>query len=192
MLTTTYSLITIANEQNMMRRTLRKLQQYIQHTWQELHNIDFGKLEHAFSRLRQFDQAFHERKVELYLIPRIRLASNEADSLLAELDALSVSASKILATVGENLTRRAREGSMLVDELCRAMDLYCQKLLTRLMREEAELLPIARRLFSVEEWFSLAAQFLSDDGPPQGRRWPSAGFIPPAPGGNTSAGLRTH
>jgi hypothetical protein len=42
------------------------------------------------------------------------------------------------------------------------MELYCNNLYQRLVKEE-ELLQIAQRVISLEEWFAIAASFLSHD-----------------------------
>jgi hypothetical protein len=170
MLTATYSLVTISTEQNKTRSVLRKLQQYIQNTWKGLQNIDLDCLDSVFKSLTQFDKYFRTRKVEVYLVPAIRRATSEADSLLAELDALSVSSMNLLRSVREQLGRAFEGGGLRFNEACSSIDLYCNNMLTRLIREEEELFPLARRVFSVDEWFSLAEKFLADEAEGHGRK----------------------
>lgn len=170
MLTATYSLVTISTEQSKTRRILHRLQQYIQGTWKNLQAIDLACVESAFNSLTQFDKYFRTRKVEVYLIPAVRRATNKADSLLAELEELSAIGMGILRSVREQL-RQAYDGAAIpIIDVCRSMDLYCTKLLTRMAKEEDELFPLVRKLFSVDEWFALAEKFLAEEAATQGRK----------------------
>ncbi|GAB3543826.1 hypothetical protein GCM10027343_17910 [Noviherbaspirillum agri] len=170
MLTATYSLVAIAAEQDNTRSRLDRLQQYIHTAWKSLQSIDFGFIENALNKLMQFDKFCRNRKIEVCLIPALRRASREAEVLVEELDALSSAASNILRSIGEQLTAAFFAGQIRFSEICQAMDLYCRKLALRLDREDKELLPMARSHFSTEEWFSIAAQLLSDETTALGRR----------------------
>lgn len=170
MLTATYSLVAIAAEQDKTRAMLTRLQQYLQNTWRGLQSIDFSFLETAFGKLMQFDKYFGARKLERYLIPAMRHASREAESLVVELDALRAKGVGILRSIGEQLADAFDTSAVKVNHLCHAMESYCGTMLVRLEREERELIPLARRLFSIEDWFTIAAQFLSHDGDDDGRQ----------------------
>lgn len=164
MLTATYSIVAIAAEQDKTRAMLSRLQQYIQTTWRGLQNIDFSFLETAFGKMMQFDNFFGARKLERYLVPALRHAGREAESLVAELDTLRTKGASILRSIGEQLAEAFEMSSLKINQICHAMESYCGCMLVRLEREERELIPLARRLFSIEDWFTIAAQFLSDDG----------------------------
>ncbi|WP_292934322.1 hypothetical protein [Noviherbaspirillum sp.] len=170
MLTATYSLVAIAAEQDKARRMLSRLRHCFQSAWRGLQSFDFAFLETAFNKLMQFDKFCRNRKIELYLIPAIRTVSDEADALIGELDALSAKAACFLRSAGDQLAGAYDLGSIKVNEVIHAMESYCDKIVTRLDREEKELLPLARRLFSIEDWFSIAAHFLSEDAVACGRR----------------------
>ena len=169
MLTATYSLVAIAAEQDKTRAMLSRLQQYLQNTWRGLQSIDFSFLESAFGKLMQFDKYFGARKLERYLIPAMRNAGREAETLVAELDALHAKGAGILRSLGEQLADAFEASALKINQICHAMESYCGTMLTRLEREERELIPLARRLFSIEDWFTIASQFLSDDGDADGR-----------------------
>lgn len=163
MLTATYSLVAIAAEQDNARRRLHRLQQYIHAAWKGLQNMDFGFLEAALNKLVQFDKYCRTRKVEMYLIPALRNTDREADALIAELDGISAAGMSILSSIGDQLGAAFYAGRVHFTEIYRSMELYCCKLSLRLEKEERVLLPMARRLLSTEEWFAIAAQFLSDE-----------------------------
>lgn len=164
MLTATYSLVAITNEQNAMRRMLCKLQNYVQNTWKDLENLSRARIEAAFGSLTQIDGWLHNRKVEIYLIPTIRRVTREADGLLAELDLMTASAVHSLYSLKEQIGMAFDGGRLTANELMHSMEVYCHHALDRLAREEKELFPLARRIFSIEEWFVIAERFLSADG----------------------------
>lgn len=190
MLTATYSLVTISTEQNKTRRILQRLRQYIQGTWKNLQTIDLACVESAFNSLTQFDKYFRTRKVEVYLIPAVRRATNKADSLLAELEELSAIGMDILRSVREQLRQAYKGAAIHVIDVCRSMDLYCANLLTRLAKEEDELFPLVRKLFSVDEWFALAEKFLAEEAATQGRK--RYARQPPAMPSSNSASMVAH
>lgn len=162
MLTATYSLIAISNEQNALRRLLHKARQGIRSACENLQQVDCSALKAVFDQLMQFDALCHARKVERYLIPAIRTVTRTADNLLAELDMLSAAGMQLLRSAGDILSRRLPDGRQVM-EAHGSLDLYCRKMTIRLAKEEAALFPLAQQVFSVEDWFSIAEKFLSDD-----------------------------
>jgi len=171
MLTATYSQVAIINEQNSMRRALHSLQQYIQNAWDGmLHHVDVDRIEHAFNTLTEIDGYCRNRKVEQHLIPAIRRPTNEADDLLAELDAISTVGVNLLHSIGDQLRHAIDAGEARLQDVCKSLEQYCGKLLKRLAKEENELFPIAHRVLSVDEWFGIAEKFLSADGQTYGGR----------------------
>lgn len=167
MLTATYSLVAITNEQNNTKRILHKLQQGIQNLQASLQRVDLNALKSMFNKLTQFDHHCRRRKVEAHLIPVIRNATTAAEPLLAELESISDAGRRMLRTVRQELCRALDEVREKAGTICASMQFYCQGLLTRLAREEEQLFPMAGRVLSVEEWFTVAAKFLSDDASPR-------------------------
>lgn len=167
MLTATYSLVAIAAEQDNARSMLSRFRQYLQATWKGFQGFEFAFLEKAFNKLLQFDAYCRNRKLERFVIPALRNASKEADVLIGELDALSNKGLSLIRFVREQIASAVDVTTTRVSDIYAAMEHYCNYLFHRLEREERELIPLARRLLSIEDWFNIAAQFLSTDG---GRR----------------------
>lgn len=183
MLTATYSLVAIAAEQDNARGMLSRFRQYLQATWKGFQGFDFAFLEKAFNKLLQFDAYCRNRKLERYLIPALRSVSKEADVLIGELESLSNKGLSLIRFVREQIASAVEVTTTKVSDIFAAMEHYCNYLFNRLEREERELMPLARRLLSIEDWFNIAAQFLSTDGgrrtKPRSRRIASA----PSPSG---------
>lgn len=164
MLTATYSLVAISAEQEKTRSLLSRVQQFVQASWKNLQSIDFGFLEAGYGKLLHFDHFLRNRKIELYLMPTLRGLSRESDLLLAELESLRAKSARVLHKLSDQLNMRAELSHVQVSQVCDSMQVYCDQLSTRLHLEEQSLLPLARRLLSMDDWFRLAAEFLSRDG----------------------------
>lgn len=179
MLTATYSLVAIAAEQDNARSMLSRLRQYLQATWKGLQSIEFSFIDNAFNKLLQFDAYCRNRKLELYVIPALREASREPDALIGELESLSNKGMSLIRFVREQIASAFDVTTTKVSDIYAAMEHYCNYLYIRLEREERELIPMARRLLSIDDWFNIAAQFLSEDGGRRTKRRPRK--APPAP-----------
>lgn len=182
MLIVTYSLVTLSVEQERTRNILAALQQRAQHCATQSQCGDTSVLESILDQLTQFDDACRERNIELYVIPAIRRATQEADHLLAELESFSSLGSNILKSVRSRLQQDIEQGMQKARGLAGSMGLYCHHLLTRLSREDEELFPMARRVItSEEEWFTIASQFISHDAELHAHK-PSTAIHAPAAG----------
>lgn len=163
MLTATYSIVAMAIEQKEALNCLERIRHAIAALWQNPQQIDPDRIEAAFSGLARFDRYCRERKVEKYVIPTVRGTSCEIDAVVRELECLSGVGLKLLGAAGEQLQALFDRHAVQALELCRAMEAYCDCLRQRLMQEEELLMPLMRRMLSVEDWFTLAATFLSDE-----------------------------
>lgn len=166
MLTATYSLVAIAAEQEKARKLLGKLQQYVQTGWKGLQGLDFPFLETAFGKLVRIENYCRSRKLELYLMPVVRAVSREAEELVLDLEKLRSRCTDAIRHIGGQLRGATMLGAAERSEVLQSMETYCSCLFTRFEREEKELLPMARRLLSVEDWFTIATNFLSPGGGP--------------------------
>lgn len=164
MLTATYSIVAISAEQKKTRTLLVKLQNSIVNAWKNFQESDFAGLEAALHKLAQFDQLFHSRKVEKYVIPAIKNATHVADPLLEELEALSSYCMRILHALPGQVHQAIGQSIVKQKEVKKAMELYCSKLQLRLAKEEQELLPLVPKVLSGDEIFELGARFLAEDG----------------------------
>jgi hemerythrin-like domain-containing protein len=162
MLTATYSLVALSVEQTNARCTLSAVQQYIRNSSRQTERLEADKLQSAVQTLAELDQYCHQRKIELYVIPAVRNATHEADTLLEEIESLNSRGVAILRSLRDTVSATLEQGAVKIEEICQAMESYCNNLLQRLVKEE-ELFQVARRVISGEGWFSIAADFLSYD-----------------------------
>lgn len=189
MLTATYSIVAITTEQDKTRSLLARVRQYLQSAWRGLQKFDRLFLDAAFGKLARFDKTLQARKLEVYLVPALRRAGTDAQALIAELERLSDSGRVLLRSIGAQLAGPFEMTAVRTDELFQAMERYCEQMSVRLEREERELIPMARRLFSIEDWFAIAAQFLADEGG-AGTRAPARQHAMATPARRTAATAR--
>lgn len=171
MLTTTYALAAISIEQKNTRSMLNKLEQKIQKGYSKNQlNFDLTYLKTIFTQVIQFDKYCRARKVEIYIIPAIQKTSIELDALLAELEALSAQGLRMIRSLYEQIQLFAQKGAEQAESFFATVECYCQSLRRRLSQEEQELFPVAQRVLSFDQWFSIAVECLSEEA--QGHRKP--------------------
>lgn len=163
MLTATYSIVAISAEQKNSRSVLFRLQEYLHSCLEKFNGRDPGAIACALEKLSQFDQYWHTRKMELYVIPAIRGATHEVDSLLEELESMSSRGMAMLRSAQEKMRRALEQGLDYLRDVYRSLEVYCEHLSQCLAKEENELLPMVGRLLTSEQWFPIAAKLLSDD-----------------------------
>lgn len=164
MLTTTYALVAISLEQKNANSMLMKLQNKIMRSnWNNATIFDLCDLKSAFKQLIQFDKYCRSRKIEAYIIPAIRRVSIETDALLDELESLSSLGLRMIRSLYEQIQLTIKKGIVNADTFFSSMECYCQSLRKRLAKEEQELLPVAERILSFDQWFAIAVECLSDE-----------------------------
>lgn len=170
MLTVTYALVALSIEHKRVNGALVAAQQEIRHAKRCGMDLDAPMLESMLSRLLNLDTACAERNFELFVLPALRSVSVEAERMLNELDALCTRA-RIQLRQAQGKLREARQRAQCASaEILGSLDTYCQLALERTRFEEAQILPLAQRLISSDEWFDIAAKFISHDSERQGRR----------------------
>jgi hypothetical protein len=162
MLTATYSIVTLKLEQENMRWNFSALQQYILSSMKNLNHVSSMEFECMLNRLSQFEQYCQQRKVEIFIVPALRKFTREADALLDELDSLNQHCFSILCKLRARLQQVMREGILKLEEVCSSIELCCSTIYARLCKRE-ELVELAERVIPHEEWFDLAASFMSHD-----------------------------
>ncbi len=170
MLTSTYTLVALRIEQAGIRSGLVAFQDYARTHFQGAASVSMRELDEVCATLHRLYRSSTWRKVEIFLIPAVRKATRQCDQLLAELGGLTHQA--YLAF--DNFEARMRDASgdvtILPAQLRKVIDAFCSALLTRLDREENELLPVARTVIAGDTWFAIANQSLVHDERMQERR----------------------
>lgn len=163
MLTATYTLVALSVEQANVRLSLLSFQKYVQSTLLQQQRLTLSQLEYACETLERLYQACHWRKIELYLIPALQNATEQANQLLDELSLLNQSALSVIRRLQAELDSAVEYSEQQVTEICESIETFCTVLLQRLEKEEKELFTIARATIGGEAWFDIANKFLAHD-----------------------------
>lgn len=163
MLTATYTLVALSVEQANVRLSLLSFQKYVQSTLLRQQRLTLSQLEYACETLERLYQACHWRKIELYLIPALQNATEQANQLLDELSRLNQSALSVIRRLQAELDSAVEYSEQQVAEVCESIETFCSVLLQRLEKEEKELFTIARATIGGEAWFDIANKFLAHD-----------------------------
>jgi len=162
MLTATYTLVALSVEQTNMRVSLHAVQQLVQKSYAHQTALTAGQAEYVCDTLRGLYENCQRRKLDRFLLPALRRASGNADTLVAELEQLSRRAGEALATAN-GLLRSGIDSEERVEAFCTAVERFCAALTERFEREELELFPFARVAIAGETWFAMAHQMLAHD-----------------------------
>ena len=162
MLTATYTLVALSVEQAHIRLSLLSFQKYVASTLNRQQSLTLSQLEYACETLERLYQACHWRKVELYLIPALRQATERADHLLDELSRLNASALAVVRRLKHNLEQGVQDDGA-AQAVRESIDNFCNALLQRLEKEEKELFAIARSAICGDAWFAIANKLLAHD-----------------------------
>ncbi|MET3132017.1 hemerythrin-like domain-containing protein [Oxalobacteraceae bacterium GrIS 1.11] len=163
MLIATYAVLTLSVEQKKERAFITRILQYLRSYARKPQEIDPLRLQTQLNELARFAEARHQHKVEDCLMPAVREATDEADLLLADLENLNRVGGNMLRSTRRRLQLAFGKGTAQIKMLCSTLERYCRNLLERLTKEEQELLPLAQRVISSEQWFAIGATFLSHD-----------------------------
>jgi len=163
MLTLTYALVALSVEQKKVQVSLLDLQERIQRERRRKLVADQRNFERLLGQFVHLDEACGVRNIELYVLPVIRSVTTEADSLLADIEALTSMGRILLKAVRNRAQQAFMQGASEIEDLFNSLELYCQHLMKRLAIEEQRLLPLAQRVISSDEWFDIAAQFISHE-----------------------------
>lgn len=170
MLSVTYSLAVLSAEQDKTSNMFDMLEHCVRTMVRKTQgDVDVTDLEAAFRALLQFDEYCHERRLEIHLMPALRIATGGAETVLSEHDYLNARIASMLSLLRTRLDlagihppqRRLATGS--------AIETCFQLVKERLEMEEQQIFSIARSLLPPDDWFVIATKFLSIDERRSGR-----------------------
>lgn len=163
MLTATYTLVALSVEQTKVRNALQALQDLLHANLAHQSTLTSSQISYAVDTVKRLYDSCHWRKIDLFLVPAIRSATDQANALLRELDDLARAAADALGNSAARLSAAALDTPASVSQFCEAIDAFCSASLRRLEREEHDLFPMARAVISGEAWFSIANKMMAHD-----------------------------
>jgi hemerythrin-like domain-containing protein len=105
-----------------------------------------------------FPEREHHRNEELVLFPLIRLRTHEADALLDQLAREHMAGEQAIRDLEQAFLRyEERPGEFA--SFAAAAERYVEHYLEHMRKEEREVMPIAQRVLSAEDWRRVEAEF---------------------------------
>ncbi len=163
MLTATYTLVALSVEQASVRMSLQSLQKLLHASFIDQAALTPGQIGYAVDAAKRLYESCHWRKIDMFLVPAIRGATDQANQLLRDLDELARTAAEAVGTAAARMGSAAVDSQASVTQFCSAIETFCAASLKRLEREEKDLFPVARAVISGEAWFSIANKMLAHD-----------------------------
>ena len=112
-----------------------------------------------------FPERLHHPKEEKFLFARLAERAPEALPVIEALRAEHVRGARLIREVEKALLDYELEGAKAVDAFVAAVDGYVKFHRAHMRREEGELLPIAERRLTAEDWSALDAAFAGNNDP---------------------------
>ena len=113
----------------------------------------------------QYPERLHHPKEEKYLFARLEQRAPEAKALIEDLRAEHVMGAQLIRDLEQALVglEVGWQGGERV--FCAAVDAYAEFHWKHMRKEEQQLLPLAERLLSAEDWREIDAAFAGNDDP---------------------------
>ncbi len=130
---------------------------------------DYGLLRLMVDYIDSFHQRFHHPKEDEYLFKAIRIRTHEGDTVLADLEAQHAEGDGWLQNLREAVNRLQASAGKATAEFAHAVDLYADFHWKHMRQEEDEVMPLAERVLSAEDWREIDATFSNNDDPMFGK-----------------------
>ncbi len=108
-----------------------------------------------------FTEREHHRKEESHLFPRIRAHTHEADAILDVLTREHESEQAAIRGVEQALLRLEEGGAREFAAFTNAVERYIDSYFAHIRKEECDVLPLAQRVLTAQDWAEIEAAFAS-------------------------------
>jgi len=131
---------------------------------------DYGLLRLMVDYIDSFHQRFHHPKEDDFLFRAIRVRTREGDTVLADLEAQHAEGDGWLQYLREAVNHLQASGGKRSVEFGQAVDLYADFHWKHMRQEEEEVMPLAERVLTAEDWEEIDAAFTGNDDPMFGQK----------------------
>jgi hemerythrin-like domain-containing protein len=107
----------------------------------------------------------HHHKEEAVLFPRIRQRTHDADTVLDQLAHEHESGEEAIRELEQAFVRYEEHGSTEFAAFADAVDRYVSRYREHMRKEERDVMPLAQRVLSAQDWIDIEAAFASHRDP---------------------------
>lgn len=132
--------------------------------------VDFALYADMIRYMEEVPERLHHPKENTYLFARLRLRTDEANPILARLEAEHQAGHQRIATLRAALQHYQATGDAGFAGFFAALNDYVADEWQHMNTEEHEVFPLARKHLLAEDWQAIEEAFLANDNPWQGRQ----------------------
>lgn len=159
----------IRTEHRSLAAVLHALQYLARHIRDQGSAPDYGLLRLMVDYIERFHERFHHPKEDEYLFVAIRNRTREGDTLLAELEAQHAEGDGWIHNLRDAINHLQAGGGQDTAAFAKAVDTYADFHWKHMRMEEDELMPLAQRVLTAEDWQGIDAAFTANDDPMFGK-----------------------
>ncbi len=159
------ALATIRDEHNALSAMLRSLRMLLAEHRRRGSLPDFSVLRAMLFYIDEFPEKLHHTKESELLFPKLRARCPEAAEVLDRLDRDHARGEHSIRELEHQLLAFEVMGESRREAFERSVDQYVDFYLSHMALEEAEVLPLAQRVLSADDWAELDAAFLANRDP---------------------------
>ena len=159
------ALATIRDEHNALSAMLRSLRMLLAEHRRKGTLPDFSVLRAMLFYIDEFPEKLHHPKESELLFPKLRARCPEATAVLDRLDRDHASGEHSIRELEHQLLAFEVMGESRRETFERSVNSYVDFYLKHMAVEETEVLPLAQRALSAEEWAELDTAFLANRDP---------------------------
>jgi hemerythrin-like domain-containing protein len=130
---------------------------------------DYELLRLIVDYIEGFQQRFHHPKEDEHLFRAVHARSRAGDTVLAELEAQHAEGDGWIRNLRDAIHRLQASGGKGATDFAKAVDTYADFHWHHMRLEEDELMPLAQRVLSEEDWREIDAAFTANDDPMFGK-----------------------
>jgi hemerythrin-like domain-containing protein len=159
----------IRAEHRSLASVLHALQYLARHIRDQGSAPDYGLLRLMVDYIDGFHQRFHHPKEDDYLFKAVRIRSHEGDTVLAELEAQHGEGDGWIQNLRDAISHLQASAGGDAAAFAKAVDTYADFHWKHMRMEEDELMPLAQRVLTAEDWKEIDAAFTANDDPMFGK-----------------------
>ncbi len=126
---------------------------------------DFTALRAMLFYVDEFPERLHHTKESELLFPKLRALSPQLRDVLDDLDADHAQGERAIRELQHSLLAWEQMGEPRREKFEQQLKVYAARYLRHMKREETEILPLAARIFSADDWAELDEAFGSHQDP---------------------------
>jgi hemerythrin-like domain-containing protein len=126
---------------------------------------DFALLRSMVHYIDAFPERLHHPKEDRYLFRRLRERTHEADEALDRLEEQHARGAQLTRDLESAIERYATDGESALEPFAQLVEQYTRFYWNHMREEEEQVLPVAQRVLTADDWREIDAAFARNEDP---------------------------